>query len=167
MLLRTGVKMTLLCLILNLWVINVASGCIDAKFTENLQDNVLSNCPRERSDVEAHWKGELSYTQNETFITVQWKKIVQKPECVRDMKFFVDGEEERDVWGKYSEDVRINTVGSLMLKVSVLYGLTGSFSVFRCIEATANITTTTTTTIAPINNNVIPLVVGAFAGGNV
>ena len=175
--------MALLCLILNLLAINVgsASGCIDAKFTENPEDTVFSYCPRSSSDVEAHWRGELSFTHTETFITVQWKKMVQRPECVIDMKFFVDSKEgkgsweERDVLGKNNEDVKINTVGSLMLKVSVLYRLKPFFKL-SCLEATANIstttTTTTTTTIAPINNtsqsdNVIPLVVGAFAGGNV
>lgn len=99
----------------------------------------------------------------------------------RILTFFVDGKERMFFLGKYYEDMQINTVGSLMLKVEVLYRLR-SFSELSSIEATANISTTTTivttttntttTSIAPINNtsqsdNVIPLVVGAFAGGNV
>ena len=133
------------------------------------------------SEVETHWRGELSFTHTETLITVQWKKMVQKPEFVHSLTFFVDGKERMFFLGKYYEDMQINTVGSLMLKVEVLYRLR-SFSELSCIEATANISTTTTivttttntttTSIAPINNtsqsdNVIPLVVGAFAGGNV
>ena len=81
------------------------------------------------------------------------------------MKFFVDGEEEKDVWGKNNEDVKINTVGKLTLKVVVQYTYHWNM---LCLEATANITTSTTTiNITSPSENVIPLVVGAFAGGNV
>lgn len=159
--------MTLHCLTLNLLIFNVGlasgrdcDGIATKEFTENPQDNVLSNCPSSYDDgVGAHWRGELSFTQTETFIRVQWKKMVQKPECVHNMKFFVDGEEEKDVWGKNNEDVKINTVGKLTLKVVVQY--TYRWNIMLCLEATANITTTTTTiNITRPSDNVIPLVVG-------
>ena len=164
--------MTLHCLTLNLLILNVGlasardcNGIATKEFTENPQDNVLSNCPSSSNDgVGAHWRGELSFTHTETFIRVQWKKMVKKPECVHAMKFFVDGEEEKDVWGKNNEDVKINTVGMLTLKVVVQYTYHWNM---LCLEATANITTTTTTiNITSPSDNVIPLVVGAFAGGN-
>ena len=175
MLLRTGVKMTWLCLILNLLVINVgsASSCFDAKFTENPQDTVPvfqwgRNSLERRTEFYSHWNLNHSPMEEDGAET-------------RILTFFVDGKERMFFLGKYYEDMQINTVGSLMLKVEVLYRLR-SFSELSCIEATANISTTTTivttttntttTSIAPINNtsqsdNVIPLVVGAFAGGNV
>ena len=71
-----------------------------------------------------------------------------------------------------NEDVKINTVGGHMLRVKVQYYMT-RWGIMFCIESTANITTTTTTTTtSPINitspnGNDIPLVAGAFAGGNV
>ena len=55
--------------------------CIVKEFTQNPKDEVVSGCPRSESELDTHWRGELSYTHTETFIEVLWKKIVQKPEC--------------------------------------------------------------------------------------
>lgn len=167
--------------------------CVQKEFTETPIDVHFSCSPK---NIENRWRGELSYTLKDTHIEVHWKKIVQNGECVKDMKFFVDGVEERDIWGIYNENVRIDKIGKFSFKVKVYYIIPGtSGDCFgrqcKCFEATkilnvhgddgSNIDNNqedSTDSGSIVDNNqedstddnpcidVIPLVAGSFAGGN-
>ena len=90
------------------------------EFTENPQNVVSGACPNlENIGNTAQWRGQLSFTYTETYIEIQWKKIVHNPACVNAMKFFVNGREEKGVWRKNDNNVKINAVGRFALKVEV------------------------------------------------
>ena len=63
----------------------------------------------------------MNYTRTETYIELRWKMIVQDPDCVKAMEFFVDGEKEKDIWGKDKENTRIDKSGEFSLKVEVYF----------------------------------------------
>ena len=89
---------------------------LEREFTENPQNVVSGACPNlENIGNTAQWRGHLSYTYTETYIEIQWKKIVHDPACVYAMKFFVNGREEKDIWHDNDENVKINAVGRFML----------------------------------------------------
>ena len=153
--------------------------CVQKEFTKSPIDVFFSCSPE---NIENHWRGELSYTKTETYIEVYWKKIVQDAgECVKLMKFFVDGVEVKDIWGRHNENVRIDKIGKFSFKVEVYYIIPRTFGdcfgrQCKCFEAT-KILDVHGDDGNNIDNNqedstdnngcidVIPLVVGAFAGG--
>ena len=154
-----------------------SSACIQKEFTETPLE-VQNSCSRE--NIENRWRGELSYIRKETYIEVYWKKIVQDALCVLAMEFFVDGVKQRDIWGRQNENVRIDKSGEFSLKVEVyfmIYGTSGSCNgrQCKCFEATINLNVPEGDNGATSNEEIdedastdinIPLVAGAFAGGN-
>ena len=121
----------------------IESSCIQKEFSENPIE-VQDSCSRE--NLENRWRGELSYTWKETYIEVQWKKIVQDWTCVKNMEFFVDGVRDESIWGMQNEIVRINMIGEFSLKVEVYFVMPGTPgtcygvpSACRCFEATIDL----------------------------
>ena len=113
--------MTTLVILFVTFLINTtkSSSCVQKEFTKTPRE-VQNSCDSEEN-VENRWRGELSYNRSETYIEVQWKKIVQDPDCVKAMEFFVDGVKDRDIWGKHKENIKIDKNGQFSLKVQVFF----------------------------------------------
>ena len=161
-----------------------SSSCLQREFTETPVE-VQNSCDS-TENLENRWRGELSYTWNETYIELHWKKIVQDWTCVKAMEFFVDGVWQKDVWGRGKEDVRINRIGEFSLKVEVYFLIPGTpgycYGVpkkCRCFEASSNLIVSDGNGGIIHDNNQegivdenmattdISLVAGAFAGGKI
>ena len=159
------------------------SSCVQKEFTETPKE-VQNSCFLE--NIENQWRGELSYTRSETYIEVQWRKIVQDWTCVKAMEFFVDGVKQINIWGGQQESVRIGKIGEFSLKVQVYFLVLGTPGFCygelwecRCFEATKylNVHEGNGGTVVDKNQEGtseenrgttdIPLVAGAFAGGNI
>ena len=139
--------MALLILLLVTYLINTieSNSCVQKEFTKTPRE-VQNSCDSEEN-VENRWRGELSYNRSETYIEVQWKKIVQDPDCVKAMEFFVDDVKAKDIWGSHKENIKIDKNGQFSLKVQVFFLVSGtsgncygSGNRCRCFEATKNFT---------------------------
>ena len=91
-------------------------------------------------------EGRAEYKKHEAYIEIEWKKIVQKASCVLAMEFFVNGVNEREIWKRHEETVRINKIDQFSLKVEVFFkisGTTGNCYGSRgscyCFEATTDV----------------------------
>ena len=138
--------MALLILLLVTYLINTieSNSCVQKEFTKTPRE-VQNSCDSEEN-VENRWRGELSYNRSETYIEVQWKKIVQDPDCVKAMEFFVDDVKAKDIWGSHNENVRIDKIGTFSLKIQVFFlksgtsgNCYGSNRKCRCFEATTHL----------------------------
>jgi len=115
------------------------------EFTETPEE-IKDTCDRSNEEtIKKRWRGELSILKRESYIEIEWKKIVQKVSCVKAMEFFVDGVKEKDIWDRQRETVRINKIEQFSLKVEVFFkipGMTGQCygpgSCF-CFEATTDV----------------------------
>jgi len=119
-----------------------SSSCDQKEFTETPIE-VQNSCDS-TENIQNRWRGELSYTWRKTYIDVHWKKIMQDWKCVKDMKFFVDGVQDRGIWGRQNELVRINKIGEFSLKVQVYFVIPGTSGdcygrECKCFEATINL----------------------------
>ena len=155
-----------------------SSQCSSKEFTETPKE-VQNSCDS-AANIENRWRGELSYTETETYIEVDWKKIVQDSACVKAMEFFVDGAKQKDIWGGHKESIKIDKSGEFSLKVEVyfvIYGKSGSSCYgtpgqeCKCFEATKKLNVPEGDEGTIDNNqeestNNIPVVAGAFAAGN-
>ena len=88
----------------------------------------------------------MNYTRTETYIELRWKMIVQDPDCVKAMEFFVDDVKAKDIWGSHNENVRIDKIGTFSLKIQVFFlksgtsgNCYGSNRKCRCFEATTHL----------------------------
>ena len=120
-----------------------SSSCIHKKFTKTPTE-VQNSCFPE--NIDNRWRGELNYTRTETYIELRWKKIVQDPDCVKAMEFFVDDVKAKDIWGSHNENVRIDKIGTFSLKIQVFFlksgtsgNCYGSNRKCRCFEATTHL----------------------------
>ena len=118
-----------------------SSQCSSKEFTETPKE-VQNSCDS-AANIENRWRGELSYTETETYIEVDWKKIVQDSACVKAMEFFVDGVKQEGAWGGHQESTRIDKIGEFSLKVEVYFLIPGTSGTCygvpnecKCFEAT-------------------------------
>ena len=96
-------------------------------------------------NIDKRWRGELSIKKKETYIEIEWKKIVQRAKCVRNMEFYVDGVKQEDLWGHHKETLRINKIEQFSLKVEVYFTISGTTGQCygpgscMCFEATTDV----------------------------
>ena len=115
-----------ICCLINTSESNPCAKRVIKEFTETPEE-IAGTCDRNNEEtISKRWRGELSIIKQETYIEIEWKKIVQKASCVRAMEFFVDGVRQEDLWGKYQETVRINKIEQFSLKVEVFFTISGT-----------------------------------------
>jgi len=115
------------------------------EFTETPKE-VKNTCDRNNEEtIKKRWRGELSIIKHETYIEIEWKKIVQRAACVRAMEFFVDGVKQENVWGSHKETVEIRNTNEFSLKVEVFFTVAGTTGECygpgscMCFEATTDV----------------------------
>lgn len=116
------------------------------EFTETPEE-VKDTCDRNTEEyINKRWRGELSIIKHETYIEIDWKKIVQRASCVKAMEFFVDGVKQGAAWGPHMETVRIDKIEQFSLKVEVFFKIArttgqcyGPGGSCKCFEATTDV----------------------------
>ena len=115
--------------------------CLKQQFIEKSQEEfpkkgVECEISRESTEVGNRWRGELVYEELEdkTGINIKWKHIVQKPECPRLIRLYVNNLWVKSIFPKNRhrkvESVELREQENFQLKIEVLY-----HSEPKCLEA--------------------------------
>ena len=98
--------------------------------------------------VESRWRGELIYEklEGDSGIKIKWKLLVQKPNCLVELKFFVNDRVLKSIFPQRkthnSDWIELTAIENFELKVQAHY-----YTDPKCFEATEAIT---------LKNNVTP-----------
>ena len=82
-----------------------SNSCVKRVFKEFTEtpEEVAGTCDRNNEEtISKRWRGELSIIKHETYIEIEWKKIVQKASCVKAWIFMLM-EKSKKVFGEITK----------------------------------------------------------------